>query len=52
MAALRGSTQRLTWTDAETHSQQWMELGISYGRAGEGWQTKGDRTPQEPNRVN
>ena len=33
--APRGSTQKLTQTDADKHNKQWMELGDSYWRIGE-----------------
>ena len=33
VSLLRGSTQQLTETDAEIHSQNWMELRHFYGSA-------------------
>jgi hypothetical protein len=45
---LRGSTQQMTQTGAETHSQRGMELRNSYGRTGEGMRAlKGIGTPHE-----
>ena len=45
---LGGSTQQLTQTNTDTHSQKWMEFGDSYGRIGGRISApKGIGTPQE-----